>query len=271
MSCEKIVPLLSEYFDEALDSGTAIQVSQHLDQCAGCRKELSGIVKVHNTLRSVNGVPAPGFLRNLVQLRLAEMRQNGWRVQLRDSLELQWSRIRSTEVTWYATKALGTVMTAVLFFLLPCSINPINIEANSSVPERNVFSRVERQQVALNVAAKLGMLSKEDQKEIARPNQSAVVKPAIHEQYVSNFGESISKNGKDYDISVLTSVDRSGKGQGQNVLEHPNAQDFLNSFNKVISTGRFAPARRNGETVPSHMLLVFSKISVTAYLFQIPD
>jgi hypothetical protein len=264
MLCEKVVPLLSEYFDEALDSGTAIQVSQHLDQCAGCRKELSGIVHVHNKLRSVNGIPTPDYLRDLVQLRLADMRKSAWRAQLRAALELRWSRIRTTEGIWYATKAMGTVLTAALFFLIPCSINPINIEANSSTPERNIFSRVERQQVALNVVAKLGMLSKEDKKELAMPNQTAV-KPAIHDQYVSNFGDSISKDGNDYDISVLTYVDRSGKAKIQNVIEHPNAQSFLNSFNKVISAGRFTPAMKNGEAVPSHVVLMFSKISVYDY------
>ena len=32
MVCEKVLPLLSEYFDEVLDSKTSIEVSQHLDQ-----------------------------------------------------------------------------------------------------------------------------------------------------------------------------------------------------------------------------------------------
>ncbi|HTY64151.1 MAG TPA: anti-sigma factor [Acidobacteriota bacterium] len=263
MLCEKVVPLLSEYFDEALDPGTAIQVSQHLDQCPGCRKELSGIVRVHSKLRSMSSVQAPDYLRDLVQLRIVDMRKNRWRAQLQDALELRWSRIRTTEGIWYATKAMGTVLTAVLFFLIPCSINPINIEANSSIPERSTFSRVEKQQVALNVVAKLGMLSKEDKKGLAKPNQPAV-KPAIHEQYVSNFGESISEDAKDYDFGVVTYVDRSGKGQALNVIEHPNAQTFLNSFNKVISAGRFAPGRRNGEAVPSTVILMFSKISVNS-------
>ncbi len=264
MLCENVVPLLSEYFDEALDSGTAIAVSQHLDRCQACRKELSGIVKVHNKLKSLTRGPAPDYLQDLVQLRLTEMRQNRWRVQCQDALELWWSRVRSTETMWYATKAVGTVMTAVLFFLLPCSINPISFEANSSMPERSVFSRDEKQQVALNVAAKLGMLSKEGQEELAKRHQPPV-KAAIHQDYVSRFGESISENAQDYDFSVVTYVDRSGKGQGQNVLEHPNAQSFLDSFNKVISEGRFAPARKNGETVPSHMVLMFTKISVYPY------
>lgn len=261
MLCEKVVPLLSAYFDEALDSSIAIQISQHLDQCLGCRKELSGIVKVHNKLRSANGIPTPEYLRDLVQLRLKELRHYSWRAQLRDALELWWSRIRSAEAMWYTTKALGTVLTALLFILLPCSINPINIEANSSTPERNVFSRVEKQQVAMNVVANLGMLSKEDKKELAKSRQPAV-KPAIHEQYLSDFAQSISQDGGDYDFSCVTYVDRDGKGQIQNVLEHPNAQSFLESFNKVVSAGRFAPGRKNGKTVPSHIILMFSKISV---------
>ena len=57
MLCEKVIPLLSEYFDEVLDAETAIQVSQHLDQCVRCRKELSELSAVHDRLRSLKRRP----------------------------------------------------------------------------------------------------------------------------------------------------------------------------------------------------------------------
>jgi hypothetical protein len=263
MLCTKVIPLLSGYFDEILDDDAEIQVSQHLDQCTSCRKELDDLSAVHDKLKSLKGIQAPKYLRNMVQLRLASMDQDRWPMRIQNTFERRWSIMRSTEGMWYMSKALGIVMTAVFFFLIPCSINPLEIEANSSIVDRSIYTRAEKQRVALNVVAKLGMLPKDVQEELARPRQAVVSKAAIHEKYLSRFGESFSQDGNDYDFAVVTYVAPNGKAQGQNVLEHPNAQNFLNSFNKVISSGRFVPARENGgEAVPSHMLLMFSKISV---------
>jgi len=261
MLCEKVIPLLSEYFDEVLEPETAIQVSQHLDQCARCRKELGGISAVHDKLSGLNGIRAPEYFRELMEHRLSTLDKYNWRAEMRNELERRWSLIRTTGATWYMTKALGAVMATVFFLLIPYTINPIAVEADNSMPGRHVYTLAQKQQVALNVVAKLGMLPKEAKMELARPKQPPV-KSAIHEQYLYNFAQTISQNGNDYDFSVMTYVDQSGQGKAQNVLEHPNAQSFLTSFNKVVSAGRFAPARENGEAVPSHMLLMFSKISV---------
>ena len=107
MLCEKVKLLLSEYFDEVLDAETAIQVSQHLDQCIPCRKELDELSAVHSRLRSLSDVRAPEYLRDLLRLRISDMRKNRWQVQLRDALERQWSIIRSTERICYMTRAIG--------------------------------------------------------------------------------------------------------------------------------------------------------------------
>jgi hypothetical protein len=237
-------------------------VSHHLNECAQCRKELSGLSAVRDKLKSLGGIRAPEYLRDLVQYRLADMNKNRWRVQVQDALERRWSLIRTTERIWYMTRVVGTIMAAVFFFLIPHAIDPLDIEAGASMPGRSVYTRAEKQQVALNVVAKLGMLPKEARQELAKPKQPAI-KPAINDQYLSKFAQSISQDGNDYDFSVVTSVDRRGQAKIQNVLEHPNAQSFLDSFNKVISAGRFAPSRENGEAVPSYMLLIFSKISVS--------
>jgi hypothetical protein len=266
MLCEKVVPLLSEYSDGAMEIATANQISQHLDQCAACRKEFSEIDAVRRKLKLLRGIQPPPYLRDMVRLRVAELPGNRWHVQLRDAVELKWASICTMERSWYTTKAFGTLVTAVFFFLITCSINPLDIEANSQAQERKVFTRAEKTQVALNVVANLGMLPKEDRGEFTESRKPTVrpaaVQPAIHDQYLSEFGQSISQEGNDYDFSVVTYVDRSGQANAQTVLEHPNAETFLKSFNKVISSGRFAPKRENGKPVPSHMLLMFSKISV---------
>ncbi len=261
MLCKKVTPLLSEYFDEVLEPETAIRVSQHLDQCVRCRNELSELSAVHDKLSALNGIRAPEYFRDLMEHRVSNLDKQNWRVEMRDEMERRWSLIRTTEATWYMTKALGTVMATVFFLLIPYTINPLVVEADTASSVRPMYTRAQKQQVALNVVAKLGMLPKEAKMELAKPRQPAV-KSAIHEQYLYNFAQTISQDGNDYDFSVMTYVDQSGQGKAQNVLEHPNAQNFLNSFNKVVSSGRFAPARENGEAVSSHMLLMFSKISV---------
>jgi hypothetical protein len=263
MLCAKVTPLLSGYFDEVLDADTSIQVSQHLDQCTSCRKELDDLSAVHNKLKSLKGIQTPEYLRNMVQLRMANLDQERWPIQIKNTLERRWSIMRTTEGMWYMSKALGIVMTAVFFFLIPCSINPLEIEANSSVADRYVYTRAEKQRVALNVVGRLGMLPKDVQQELAKPKPAVVSKAAIHEKYLSRFRESFTEEGNDYDFAVVTYVAPNGKAQGQNVLECPNAQAFLNNFNKVISPGNFVPARENdGVAVPSHMLLIFSKVTV---------
>ncbi len=255
MLCKKVVPLLSEYFDNVLDAVTTVQVSQHLGQCLQCRKELKSLSALHGKLRSLNGVQAPEYLDRLVQRRLNSMHQNSWRNRLRNELERRWSRIRTTEGMWYVTRALGTVMTSVFFFLIARTISPLYIDVNAPVEERKVLLSAYGQQVGKHFLANFGMLP---------PQRTYSYKsvPAINHQYLKSFGESISQDGDDYDFSLLTYVDRSGQAVAQSVVEHPNAESFLNDFNKVISSGRFAPAKKDGEAVPSYMILMFSKISV---------
>jgi hypothetical protein len=255
MLCEKVLPLLSEYFDEVLDADSAVQVSQHLDQCIRCRREFRSLSDLHGRLRSLGGVQAPEHLRHLVQYRLANRHRHAWRADLLNALERRWSIIRTTEGMWYWTRVLGTVMASVFFFLISSAISPFLGEASAPVTGRDEFTPAFMQELSPNVLSRLGMLP---------PPKIRVTKSdaAIDAQCLSNVGQSISQTGNDYDFSVVTYVDRSGMAKSQNVLEHPNDQNFLDNFNKVISGTRFAPARKNGETVPSHIILMFSKMSV---------
>jgi len=255
MLCKKVLPLLSEFFDEVLDADTAVQVSQHLSQCINCRKEFNSLSAIHAKLESLGQVPAPQSLRHLVHHRLANMHQDSWRVRLQSELERCWSKIRTIEGMWYATRALGTVVTSLFFLLMARAFSPYYIDGNAPVEEPKVPLSAYGQQVGKHVLARLGMLPPQKLYTYKRD-------PAINGQYLSNFGQSISQAGDDYDFSVVTYVDRSGLAKIQSVVEHPNAESFLNDFNKVISSGRFAPARKNGEAVPSYMVLMFSKISV---------
>ncbi|GEM_PF-1068813 len=262
MECRKVVPLLSEFLDETLDAGDAVEISKHLGGCMGCRKEYDALAAVRARLRLAGRIPEPDYLGDLVRLRIADARRNRWSVQLREAVELRWSRIRTTGRLWYLSRAAGTLMTAVLFALIPFSIDPPGVQADDPLPVRIMFTPRERSQMAASFQVKMGMAPGGAREEIIRPKRPAT-RPAINDQVLSDFGERISQDGEDYVFSVLTTVDRTGQAEAEMVVEHPDDRTFLESFNKVISSRRLAPGRaRDGETIDSRMLMIFSKISV---------
>jgi hypothetical protein len=250
---------LSEYLDEALGADAAAEISQHLNGCAGCRKEHDRLAALRRKLRSLDRVPAPDCLGALVRHQIAYQSRNLWHVRLREELERSWSKIRTLESMWLVTRALGTVVASAFFFLISYAIAPYYVQADAPRVSISPYG----QQVGTGVLEKLGLIPAQPQKGIAAPKiPVAKSNPAINDQYLSSFGQSISEAGKDYDFSVVTYVDSSGAATIRNILEHPDAYDFVSNFNKVIASGRFAPARENGEAVPSHIVLMFCKISV---------
>jgi hypothetical protein len=246
MLCKNILPLLSEFFDEVLDADTTVQVSQHLGQCAQCRKELDNLSTLHGKLKSLRGVAAPGFLGNLIQHRLVKMQQDSWRKNLRNGLERSWSKIRTTEGMWYVSKALGTVMTSLFFVLISSSVIPPSYIA---VPPAAVAWDAIPPLVPAYTALK-------------RKIQSD---PAISDLCLLAIGESNTRAGKDDTITVVIAVDCSGAAKIQKVLGHIN-QDLLIKIDEVISSARFRPASEKGKDVPSQIIFTFSKANVTAHV-----
>jgi hypothetical protein len=258
MLCKNVLPLLSEFFDEILDADTAVQVSQHLDQCIQCRKELNSLSALHGKLKSLNRIQAPEHLHNLVQHRLTKMERDSWRASLKNELEYYWIQIRSIEKLWYFSRVLGTVMTTLFFMLISSTaISPIVVEADTSVVARNAFTQDYRQQLSQHILAKLGMLKEQPPKMFITKS-----KPAINNQYLVEYGQSISKEGKDDNFSVAMEVDRSGGAKIQSVLEYPKDQELLSNFNEMMSSAKCRPASKNGRAVPSSMVFTFSKVTV---------
>ena len=251
MLCKNVLPLLSEFYDEVLDADVSVQVSQHLDQCGLCRKEFESLSILQNKLKSLKSIQAPEFLGSLVEHRIAEMQKNSWHRNLRNELERMWSKIRTTESTWYITKALGTVMTSLFFFLI-CGNNPLPFMA--SMEKYSVttdFGHQVRQGAPTNpgmqVAPKIHIIKSD---------------PAINELYLNNLGESMSQPGNDDTVSVLAEVDSSGSAKIQNVIERPNDQRLLSNVKEVITRAHYRPASENGKAVPSYIIFIFYKISV---------
>jgi hypothetical protein len=261
MSCKYVLRRLSEFFDETLGPDSAIKVSQHLSQCASCRKELESLSALRQKLRSLGNIQAPEYLRHMIQLRLAEERRYTWHARLRYALEYRWSKIRTLEGMWYLTRLLGTAMTSVLFFLASIAISPIYFAGNSTAADSGSVSPVYCQQLAAGVLQRLGLSPEEDpQKRITRS------KPAINDEYFLKFGQNASETGGDDTFSVVTVVDRSGAVKIQNVLEYPADQSLLSSFNNMMASARCRPASKNGRAVTSHIVLTYSQISVSSHI-----
>ncbi len=266
MLCENVIPLLSEFLDEALGSDKAVQVSQHLGQCIRCRKEFNSLSELRNRLRSLERVKAPEYLRRLVNYRLAE---EPWRVRVRNELERYWSIIRTTEAMWYATRALGTVMASLFFLLVPSTITPyLAVEAQdtqraSITPAYYCLGQqpAYRNSVSRTLTQKLGMSPSQIK---AQPGRSAPA--AINDLYLVEYGQSISRAGEDDNLSVAITVDRSGVAKVETVLEHPADQTFLSSFIGMLASARFRPASSNGQAVTSPLVFTFSKVFVSAGL-----
>jgi hypothetical protein len=253
MLCNRVLKHLSEYFDEVLNADTAVEVSQHLRQCAGCRKQYESLVSLHSRLKSLEQIQAPEYMGAFVRLRIAQDNEDRWHKRLRNWLELSWSRIRTTEGIWYWTRALGTVLTSICFFL----INPLYFDVNQPLSDRATPPAAYTQQVGINVLQKLGMLP-------AEPSTGHQVrsKPAINYAYLVNFAQNMPRAGKDDTLSVVTVVDSSGTATIKNVLQYPADRNLLSDFNEMISSARYRPASQNGKAVDSHLVLTFSRISV---------
>ena len=116
MKCESVLKELSCFVDDAVDRDRAGQISRHLNQCGGCRREFNRLLELRRKLGTLENIEPPEYLKHLVELRVNTSSRETWRERLRNSLEYSWSKVRTTESMWYFTRLLGTVTTFVFFF-----------------------------------------------------------------------------------------------------------------------------------------------------------
>ena len=260
MLCKKVIPLLSEYFDEVLDPDITVQVSQHLDQCLTCRKEYKSLTELHGDLKSLGKVQAPEYLQRLVQHRVSAVERNAWRIRIQNDVERRWSKIQTVDRTWYATRILGTAMACILFFVIASSMSPF-ITSNAASSDRSTLVPTDYfEQFVLNVLSTFGLVPK--QSLAGTPDQRLKSDAAINDGYLQGFGQSVSQAGEDDSFFVLADVDEKGAAKIRSVLESPQDQNLLSSFNEMILGARCRPAVKNGQTVPSYLIFLFNKVSV---------
>jgi hypothetical protein len=131
------------------------------------------------------------------------MRQNTWPKTLRNEIERRWSLIRTTERIWYITRALGTVMTAIIFFVISSTaISPLCLEVNAKAEEHEGLTLAYGKQVSRSVLANLGMHSSQT------PQQQPILvsknNPAINDLYFVIFEEGNSSTEKADTLTVVT-------------------------------------------------------------------
>jgi hypothetical protein len=257
VNCRQTHHRLSEFLDRVLETDQAVQVSQHLGKCSSCRQEFERLSALHMKLRELPKTQAPDYLYHLMQMRMHNARQEAWRVRLRDALEYRWSKIKTTESLWYLTRVLGTAMTAIFFFAFSYALNPIYMNFLPRDSDRLSVVQAYRQQLGVSVLRNLGMNPLEAQRRPIGPSE-----PQINDLYLLNFGQSVSQQGGDDTVSVVTVVDRSGAAKIQGVLEYPTDSSLLSDFNEMISSARCRPALQDGRPVDSHLVMTFSKIFV---------
>ena len=120
-----------------------------------------------------------------------------------------------------------------------------------------------RNSVSRSLTKQLGMASTQMQ---PQPGRSAPA--ALNDLYLVEYGDRVSRvpaeARKDDNFSITATVDRSGAAKVETVLEHPYDETLLTSVRGLISSARFRPASKNGQTVPSTVVFTFNTTTVTS-------
>ena len=69
MTCDR--HLLSAYRDAQLSSDERFLVERHLNECADCRRELQGMMRIGQVIRSLPWVPAPTSIGRELRRKIA--------------------------------------------------------------------------------------------------------------------------------------------------------------------------------------------------------
>jgi len=257
MKCREAIDQLSPLLDDLLDGDRATGILQHLGACPACRSEWERLVGLREKLSSLGRIQPPQYLRHMVQLRLDAAARAGWRNRLRDALSNGWSRIRTTEGIWYLTRLAGAAMTCLFFLAISTAMTPVYFRVKGAQPGRDSLSPEARHQLVVGVLKNLGLRPVEAQR---RPIGKK--DPQIHDLYLLNFSQNVSRKTADDSFSVVTVIDRRGSVRIQNILEYPADETLLEDFNAMLVSARCRPASEDGRAVDAHLVMNFSKIAV---------
>jgi hypothetical protein len=259
MRCEKVLGNLSLFLDGMLEDEPSARVVQHLRDCSECNREFARLRRLQDSLRKLQPVQTPAFLRDLVEIKIRAACRDSWRSVLRSAFEYRWSKIRTTEGMWYLTRLSGVMATVVMFIAICASVSPMNLEFVDQLSARGAMSQTQRsQQLGIAVLGNLGITSMQAQKIPISPSG-----PKINDLNMVNFGQSAPGTAQDDTVSVVAIVDRSGAAKIQDILEYPVDESLLSAFAEMIMSANWRPASRNGRAVDSQLVLTFSRVYVS--------
>lgn len=243
MLCNKVRKRLSEYFDGVLDAETSFEISRHLKECATCSDELDELHVLREELQSTEKIPAPEYLYNLVRTRLDDHAKNTWLRRIKEAVEFRWSRIRTTGIQFYWTKAVGTAMAAFCFAFVSNCLDPFYPPGYVPPLSGQYMPQEYSEQIVSAISKTFGGTPIEQH----RKNEHQY--PAIHDLNFNGFWDSIPQITDGGDLAVAARVDPSGEVKFEYVLEYPQDNHLLDIFIDTVTSARGRPGSVKGRTV----------------------
>ena len=227
MTCWTIRERLPGYLDGALPSREHKPISEHLDFCSDCRRELERYRKLSMLMGRVERVAPPADLavRIRVAASLARARKVWWR-RAWDTAVLILENILEPVVV----PATGGVMAAMLVF---------------AVVLQNLF-----------VGVPLGAVPNDVPTNLLQPARLESLSPfPITETGVSNNGPSL--------LLIEATVNENGQAVGYHILVGPDNPAVRKQLDHMMLFTRFRPQMSFGRPVPGgRVVLSFSEIRV---------
>lgn len=227
MTCWKIRAQLPGYLDGALRSREHKPISEHLDFCSDCRRELERYRKLSKLMGRVERVAPPANLavRIRVAASLARARKVWWR-RAWDSAVLVLENILEP----VAVPATGGVMAAMLVF---------------AVVMQNLF-----------VGVPLGAVPNDVPTNLMQPARLESLSPfPMAETDTSSNGPSL--------LLIEATVNQNGDAVGYQILAGPDTPLVRKQLDHLMLFTRFRPQMSFGRPVPGgRVVLSFSEIRV---------
>lgn len=116
MKCERARELFSEYLEGSIDHALTATVRLHIDQCAGCKRDLKMFSRTWDVIGSLPEVEAPQNLRHDVVMRVARIQHEQTKEAKQGVFGLSWDYLfgRLVPVRAIAVACAGAVLAALL-------------------------------------------------------------------------------------------------------------------------------------------------------------
>ena len=238
MKCATVRAQLAGYLDGGVASAAndfeRVQMSQHLDSCAGCREELQRYRKLSLLLSHAPRVVPPADLAIRIKVAAAQKQSTqGWKqrfAHMRDRAEILLDNVYRPVMA----PATGGFFSAILVFVLVLHMMVPGISVQA-VPN----------DVPLNLMQPAELITLSD-----NPGNWA---PEQHDTELS----------LPHGLLVDVTVDQHGQMLDYQILAGPDSRDMRHQLNQMLLFSRFRPMMSFGKPATGgHVILSFSAVRV---------